>query len=136
MKIEIHQNWFAPSPRLQVDDIRFRSGKRYRPGVHDMPDHLFEFLPSTVTILEPPKDMSADESFKPMKKRDLLKEQADQLPSRALDQYQELHDEAEKNRKEARKAILAKAREVKAKKKAEREATAEASAVATETKEL
>ena len=130
MKIKLSQPWFAPSENHQVDDIRSRSGQRYQPGEHEVPDNLFDKLPSRTVVLIPPKDMSVQSPFVAITKRDLLKELSDQTTSRSMDQYQELHNEAELNRKEARKVILAKARAAKAKKKAENEATAEAEPVA------
>ena len=130
MKVKFADGWFAPSPRVKVDSLRYRSGKRYQAGEYEIPDDLFDDLPPSAIILEPPKKMLTDKTFVPIKKAEIVAQLRETLDSRSLDQIHEAHVVADETRKEARKAILVKARAVRARNKAERDAAAKAEPVA------
>jgi hypothetical protein len=126
MKVDLKQTWFAPTDIEKIDRLRTRGGVRYRAGEHELPDHLYKYLPSRTKILVPPANMDATD-WKPTLKRDVEEaanlEGMENLEKRAAEEYQRLHDEAEATRKAARAEVLEKARAAKAAKKAAREAS-------------
>jgi hypothetical protein len=119
MKIKLKLPWFAPTVSDQINILYKRGGQRFRPGVHEVSDALYDALPSDTVILVPPNGKPAVHEERGVTKKQFEEKS---MEARELDHIQAAHDEAEKNRKEARKAILAKAREAKAAKRAEREA--------------
>lgn len=64
MLIELAGPWFAPSVPARLDRARFVSGTYFPSGVHEVPDELEKFLPSSATIL---KGKTPTEPAKPAK---------------------------------------------------------------------
>jgi hypothetical protein len=54
MLVELKEKWFAPTEATQyAKGLKlFTSGRRYRPGVHEIPDELKDKLPKSAVILE------------------------------------------------------------------------------------
>lgn len=115
MRVKLIHTWFSPSEVEKIDKIRTRSGVRFRPGVHDMPDGLFPFLPPTALVLEPPKDKEIEAKPFQFGDNDYHDERREMDHERAVaDEEAMLLEEAEALRKSAqRKVILSKARAVK-----------------------
>lgn len=119
MIVELAQTWFAPTPKVTVNKGREISGRRYRAGQHELPDNMYSILPTSAKIIEPPsKFVKDDEPWVAKRKWDLDKDIATTLEARSMEQYQAVHDEAEKTRKEIQMKRMAKVRAAKAEKKA------------------
>jgi len=54
MLIRLKNNWFAPSEKEEyAKGLNLSvSGRRYKKGVHEMPEHLRDFLPSNAEIMD------------------------------------------------------------------------------------
>ena len=122
MHVVLIKHWFAPSEVWKKDKIQQMSGKRYRTGEYkDMPDYLFKHLPPSAKVIVPPKGVGAVEDKRivepnALHEHDLVRASADEMLKIAEE------EEKAAAMKEKRRAILVKAREAKAKKRAEREA--------------
>ena len=52
MLVKLKSMWFAPTPRKNLNAIFSTAGRRYKAGIHEMPDKLRDALPSTAEILD------------------------------------------------------------------------------------
>jgi len=113
MLVKFLSTWFAPSETVVVDKIRKVSGQRFRKGVHEVPDELKGFLPSTAKVVkekeEPVKETVESTDLKDY---DGERKAADEFVAKA-----EKAEEAAKSLKEQRQERMAKAREVYRKQK-------------------
>ena len=50
MKVKLKRSWFSPTAPEYPDKLRIMSGKRYKKGVHEIPDELKPYLPSDAVI--------------------------------------------------------------------------------------
>lgn len=52
MKVRLKHLWFGPSQVSNAGKLNQSVGRRFRPGVHVMPDEFKEFLPKSAEVLE------------------------------------------------------------------------------------
>jgi len=52
MLVKLKNTWFAPTDVVQKDKIQSVSGRRYKPGVHEVPDNLKPYLPPSAEIVK------------------------------------------------------------------------------------
>ena len=71
-QVEFKTLWFAPTEAVK-DAVRSISGRRFKPGVHDVPDELLDKLPSTAKVLSN-KEVKAKAVKADVKVPDTLKE--------------------------------------------------------------
>lgn len=113
MLVKFLSTWFAPSETVVVDKIRKVSGQRFRKGVHEVPDELKGFLPSTAKVVKE-KEEPVKETVESTDLKDYDGER------KAMDEFvakAEKAEEAAKSLKEQRQERMAKAREVYRKQK-------------------
>jgi len=116
MKVTLYALWFAPTELTHPDAVRTFSGRRYEKGVHYFPEEMREFLPSSAKIEAGPAASQTVESVKDWR----LEADVDRA---ALEAEAKLFAEADKKLAN-RRAGIAKAREAKARKKAEKDEAA------------
>jgi len=94
MQVKFVTTWFAPTDVRNPDKIRSISGRRFKPGVHEVPEGLRDFLPASAKIVEEEvKEPDVDE----VSIQDLDPERA------ASDAYVAVQEEAEANRQDAKR---------------------------------
>ena len=54
MLVKLKNSWFAPSEKVEyAKGLNLSvSGRRYKKGVHEMPEHLRDFLPPSAEIMD------------------------------------------------------------------------------------
>ena len=97
MLVKLRYNWFAPSDKVNyAKGLNLSvSGKRFKKGVVEIPDDLFEYLPPDAEVLEKAPEPEPEEVEVDIKELDLAR-----LDS---DRHQELVDKAEETRKSYKK---------------------------------
>lgn len=106
MLVELKQAWFAPTAAVMKDKIQSISGRRYKKGVHEMPDSLFPALPSDAVVLE---GMPEVEETETVSLKDFDMERA------SVEKEVEVNNTVHDNLKKAREAKAAKAAKNKSK---------------------
>ena len=56
MLVRLKNKWFGPTKIRRLNKIMSTSGRRYKPGDHEMPSEYEEYLPSSATVLSGGKD--------------------------------------------------------------------------------
>lgn len=117
MLVEFKFPWFGPTKVVVKDKIQHVSGKRYKRGVHEVPDELRDLLPKTAKVLnEKPKEVKKEIESTDIKDYDQERKDADHFAKVA-----EKAEKEYKTLKEQRQERMAHAREVlKEKKEAEK----------------
>jgi hypothetical protein len=52
MRVKLDKAWFAPSAARKPNVLTTISGKRYRAGVHELPEDMRPYLPKTAVVLD------------------------------------------------------------------------------------
>lgn len=93
MLVKLKNDWFAPSDKVNyAKGLNLSiSGKRFKKGVQEIPDYLFEFLPKDAEVLEKTPEPKPKEIEVDIKELDLAR-----LDS---DRHQKLVEDAEKTQK-------------------------------------
>lgn len=60
MIVKFRTGWYAPSEQLVGKDRRTFSGRHYPKGTHEVPDILFDQLPSTAIVVEGAPELEPD----------------------------------------------------------------------------
>ena len=103
MIVKFVATWFAPSDVVQRDKIQKISGRRFRAGVHDVPDELKEFLPKSATILKDvPEEPDQEGVVETLRDFDDVR--------KAQDEFQEKVEKAEEDAKKVKQERMANAR--------------------------
>ena len=100
MLVKLRYNWFAPSEKEEyAKGLNLSvSGKRYKAGIHEMPEYLREHLPKDAEIIN-------EEEAKKEKEKSIAKanEEVDlkslDFTRAAMDQVEEAAEKAEKTRR-------------------------------------
>jgi hypothetical protein len=79
MLVELKTPWFSPSPNVIKESIQHISGRRFKPGVHEMDDSLKDVLPKSAKILKgaPKKEVAVKSDT--LRDHDLARTSADKL---------------------------------------------------------
>lgn len=96
MLVKLKNSWFAPSEKEEyAKGLNLSvSGRRYKKGVHEMPEHLRDFLPPDSEIMDKMPDK--------MKEKDVDVEALD-LARLDSDRHAALLEEANKTRESYKK---------------------------------
>lgn len=116
MLVTFKRTWFAPMQVGPANDRRSISGGRFRRGTQEVPDELRPYLPKDAKVIG--EVTEASEPDQTMQDFDLERQAADvevEASNRAVQQALDREEEQRQRRIEN----LKKAREAKAKKKAE-----------------
>jgi hypothetical protein len=54
MLVKLKNSWFASTPRVTLNPVFSTVGRRYKAGVHEMPEEYRDILPSTAVVLDEP----------------------------------------------------------------------------------
>ena len=52
MLVELTKTWFAPAPAVAVNKVMTTSGRRYKAGIHEMPDEWHSILPRDAKVID------------------------------------------------------------------------------------
>jgi len=104
MLVELKSTWFAPSEVVQKDKIQSISGRRYKKGVHEIPDELKNLLPKSAKVLRS-KPKEEEKPSDDLKDYDMDRKASDDLIKKL--------DVVEQTLTERRREQMAKARAAK-----------------------
>ena len=97
MLVKLKYNWFAPSDKVNyAKGLNLSvSGKRYKRGVVEIPDALFEYLPPDAEVLEKAPEPKPEEVEVDIKELDLARLDGDR--------HEKLVEDADKTRESYKK---------------------------------